>query len=485
MDAAAQPRAGTRFGKYQLNRLLGRGGMGEVYEALDTEKDRTVALKILLETYSADQSYRRRFTREAHAAAQLGEPHVIPIHDWGEIDGCLYIDMRLVAGTNLRELLENEPMDPVRAVNICAQISGALDAAHARGVVHRDIKPENVIVADGDFAYLLDFGIAEQAGDTRLTKTGMAVGSMAYIAPERLTGEPTTAAVDIYGLACVLFECLTGRAPFIAATMATLMTEHLYTPPPSAHAINPRIPVAFDEVIARGMAKEPDDRYGSAGALARAAERALTPPQQRAVASAYPTAPAPPPAAYPTAPWSPPAPAPAPAPSGPGRRWVVPVVIATAALLLAVTGIGIGLWVSSERHKPATTTSATPLQTATTSAEAPTTSLPVPPPGIRGPDALGVNCDAGYVHPPGNVFGSRAVRGSAATSCFFTSNVLDAYWAAGQPDRAPRDLAVRGSRPCGEAGDKNCRGENFVMHCTAGDDWITCEGGNDARVYLY
>ncbi|WP_264079517.1 serine/threonine-protein kinase, partial [Mycolicibacter algericus] len=139
-----------------------------------------------IEQFSRDPDYRSRFTREAHAAAQLQEPHVIPIHDWGEIDGSLYIDMRMVRGTDLRKVLRSGPMPPDRVVHIVSQIASALDAAHADGLIHRDVKPENIIVTSDDFAYLLDFGIAEKTGDVRLTQAGMTVGSLAYMAPERL-----------------------------------------------------------------------------------------------------------------------------------------------------------------------------------------------------------------------------------------------------------------------------------------------------------
>ena len=278
MASSGRSRAGTRFGKYELLTLLGRGGMGEVYEARDTEKGRLVALKILLDQYAQDPVYRSRFTREANAAAALQEPHVVPIHDWGEIDGNLFIDMRLVRGTDLRKLTERGPLDPGRAVHIIGQVAAGLDAAHAEGLIHRDVKPENIVVSGDDFAHLLDFGIAEKAGDTRLTQAGMTIGSWAYMAPERLSGDDTTTSVDIYSLACVLYEALTGARPFAIDSMQQVINAHLNAPPPRASAANPRISPALDAVIERGMAKEPDDRYGSAGALARAAQRALSAP---------------------------------------------------------------------------------------------------------------------------------------------------------------------------------------------------------------
>ena len=272
----AAGKAGSMFGKYQLNRLLGQGGMGEVYEARDTSKDRTVALKILPEELSRDDGFRARFQRESRAAAMLEEPHVIPIHDWGEIDGNLYIDMRLVRGQDLHELLQRGPLEPERAVGIIRQIAAALDAAHAQGLIHRDVKPQNILItAVEDFAYLIDFGIAQNRGDTRLTVAGSAIGSFAYMAPERFEDRPTTPAVDTYSLASVLYEALTGQPPFKVGSMEQVIAAHLSSPPPQPSAINPRVPAGFDDVIARGMAKDPDDRYGSPGALGRAAQRAL------------------------------------------------------------------------------------------------------------------------------------------------------------------------------------------------------------------
>jgi serine/threonine protein kinase len=275
-DVVATASAGSTFGKYQLKRLLGRGGMGEVYEAYDTSKDRTVALKILNEALAHDEEFRTRFQRESRAAAMLDEPHVIPIHDWGEIEGNLYIDMRLVRGENLHDMLKRGPLEPARAVAIIRQIAAALDAAHAQGLIHRDIKPQNILVTGADdFAYLIDFGIAESRGDTRLTSTGSAVGSFSHIAPERFSDRPTTPAVDTYSLAGVLCEALTGQAPFKSSSIEQMIAAHMSSPAPRPSALNPRVPAALDDVIARGMAKEPDDRYASPGALARAAQRAL------------------------------------------------------------------------------------------------------------------------------------------------------------------------------------------------------------------
>ncbi|MBH0781373.1 protein kinase [Nocardia sp. NEAU-351] len=271
--------------------------MGEVYEAFDTVKDRVVALKLLPAELAKDPVFQQRFRHESRAAARLAEPHVIPIHDWGEIDGVLYIDMRLVRGRDLRSLLrEKGALSPLRAVVVVEQIAAALDAAHAEGLVHRDVKPANILVTPSDFAYLADFGIARSAGDPGLTDTGAAVGSYSYIAPERLDIAPVAGTADVYSLTCVLYECLTGAQPFPAAAISVLIRAHLSTPPPRPSAERSGLPSAMDDVVARGMAKDPADRYPTARALAIAARAALTAPPVRDAASP----PAPPTVVFPS-----------------------------------------------------------------------------------------------------------------------------------------------------------------------------------------
>ncbi|WP_405177539.1 protein kinase domain-containing protein [Nocardia sp. NBC_01377] len=272
-------RDGSRFGPYELRSLLGRGGMGEVYEAYDTVKDRVVAIKLLPEEYAKDPVYQVRFRRESQAAARLDEPHIIPIHDWGVIDGVLFIDMRLVSGVDLREILRGQgPMSPERALGIIDQIASALDAAHAAGLVHRDVKPANILVGESDFAYLADFGLAHSEGDSSVTQVGMAVGSYIYMAPERFDVGDVSGSADIYSLTCVLHECLTGASPFASASMNVLIRAHMTEAPPRPSTLRAGLPPALDAVIARGMAKAPGDRYPTAVALAQAARAALTGP---------------------------------------------------------------------------------------------------------------------------------------------------------------------------------------------------------------
>ncbi|MEV6767706.1 serine/threonine-protein kinase [Nocardia sp. NPDC051030] len=269
-------RAGSRFGQYELRRLIGVGGMGEVYEAYDTVRDRVVAVKLLDVELAKSQTYVERFRRESRTAARLQEPHVIPVHDWGEVDGVLFIDMRLVRGRDLKAYLNAEgPLPPHQAVAVVDQIAAALDAAHEIGLVHRDIKPANILLTGDLFAYLVDFGIAHSESDVQLTSTGSAIGSFAYMAPERFEQQVVVSpSADVYALACVLYECLTGEVPFKTDSNLSTIRAHMLTPPPRP-SLRPGVPDTFDEVIAIGMAKEVAHRYVSAGQLARAARAAL------------------------------------------------------------------------------------------------------------------------------------------------------------------------------------------------------------------
>jgi serine/threonine kinase PknH len=281
MSDAESSRAGSVFGPYRLKRLLGRGGMGEVYEAEHTVKEWTVAVKLMSDQFSKDPVFRERMKREARIAGRLQEPHVVPIHDYGEIDGKMFMEMRLIEGTDLDSLLKRfGPLTPPRAVAITSQIASALDAAHAAGVMHRDIKPPNILVTREDFAYLVDFGIASATTDEKLTQLGTAVGTWKYMAPERFSNGEVTYRADIYALACVLHEALTGAPPYRADSASVLVTSHLLDPVPQPSTQRAGIPKALDGVIARGMAKKPEDRYASAGDLALAAHEALSDPDQ-------------------------------------------------------------------------------------------------------------------------------------------------------------------------------------------------------------
>jgi serine/threonine protein kinase len=273
-----------QFGHYRMEGLIARGGMGEVHRAYDTQHDRVVALKLLNAHLVDDDDFRRRFIREARAAARLREPHVIPIHAYGEIDGRLYLDMRLVEGDDVSTVLTRHgPMPTAAAVDLIAQVAGALDAAHAEGLVHRDVKPSNVLLDASGFAYLVDFGIARSmAASADITGTGIPIGTVAYMASERFEPDgQVDHRADVYSLACLLHECLTGTPPFPDENPLALMQAHLNREPPRLTDRRPDLPPAFDQVIATGLAKNPGDRYQTAGALAVAARHALAQPSAR------------------------------------------------------------------------------------------------------------------------------------------------------------------------------------------------------------
>jgi ABC-type amino acid transport substrate-binding protein/predicted Ser/Thr protein kinase len=269
----------TPFGHYQLQELIGRGGMGEVWRAYDTRTDRIVALKVLPAHLADDATFQQRFRRESQAAAGITEPHVVPIHGYGEIDGRLYLDMRLIDGRNLGTILNDtdKPLTPTFAVKVVEQVAAALDAAHEAGLIHRDIKPSNILITDREFVYLIDFGLARTAGDSGLTTAGSTLGTMAYMAPERFEGKQVDSTADIYALACVLYECLTGVRPYPADSLEQQIAGHMTQPVPRPSATDARL-APFDDVMAKGMAKKPAKRYPTAGELAAAARRALNAP---------------------------------------------------------------------------------------------------------------------------------------------------------------------------------------------------------------
>lgn len=294
------------FGPYRLDGLIGRGGMGEVFRAFDTVKGREVAIKRLPARLTADPEFEARFRAESALAARLHEPHIIPIHDYGEVDGRLFIDMRLVEGRDLAAALEDGPLPAARAANIVAQVAAALDVAHAQDLVHRDIKPSNILVTPAvsggaDFVYVADFGIARviSSGSTSLTATGATVGSMEYMAPERFAGGHGDHRVDVYSLGCVLFEAMTGRKPFDVEGLPAIINAHLNTPPPRPSEFA-EVPKGLNGVVARAMAKNPDNRYPSAGALAEAARAAADGAEPEAGAPVTMSATMPPPTVFAT-----------------------------------------------------------------------------------------------------------------------------------------------------------------------------------------
>jgi serine/threonine protein kinase len=265
------------IGGYRIETLVGRGGMAAVYRATQLALDRPVALKLIAAAAAREPVYRERFLRESRLAASVEHPSVIPIYEAGDDGGLLFIAMRYVDGVDLDAVLRRlGPLAPADAVRVVGQIAGALDAAHARGLVHRDVKPGNVLLdVDLEHAYLADFGVAGVAGArSELTVAGGFIGTVNYAAPEQAAGVDVDHRADIYALGGLLFHALTGERPYVRDSMAAMMAAHAGAPVPVPSSLNPALR-AFDSVIARAMAKLPGDRFASARELATAARDAL------------------------------------------------------------------------------------------------------------------------------------------------------------------------------------------------------------------
>ena len=268
MRAAISP--GMIFAGYRVEELVGRGGMGVVYRATDLSLERPVALKLVAPELAEDERFRERFLREPRLAASLDHPHVIPIYEAGEHDGQLYLAMRFVEGSDLRRILEREEkLSPERTLAVLAQVADALDAAHRRALVHRDVKPANVLLDENGHAYLTDFGITKQVGGDS-TDTGRVVGTLDYLAPEQIRGEPVDGRTDVYALGCVLYECLAGAPPFRRTTEAEILWAHMQEQPAPLRD-HPRL----DPVLRKALAKDREDRYKTCAELIEAAAPAL------------------------------------------------------------------------------------------------------------------------------------------------------------------------------------------------------------------
>ena len=269
--------AGTAFGAYRIEGVLGLGGMGVVYRAHQDALDRPVAIKVMAPALASDPGVRERLRREALSAARLDHPNVVSVYDAGGLGERAYIAMQLVEGRALSDLVGLPDMTVERIAAVVEMVASALDHAHARGVVHRDVKPQNILVEDSTGrALLTDFGIAAAAGQERLTSTGDVVGTVAYAAPEQLSGAEPDRQVDVYALGCVIFELLTGRLPFERASIAAAMFAHLNQPPPDVSALRPDLAgTGIDSAVSRALAKDPGQRWRSAGELAQVVREAL------------------------------------------------------------------------------------------------------------------------------------------------------------------------------------------------------------------
>jgi serine/threonine protein kinase len=271
MAMTSLPMVGEEWAGYRLRGVIGRGGMSTVHEAENPRLGSLVALKVLAPELAEDDVFRARFLKESRIAASLNHPNVIPIYDMGSSDGLLHIAMRYVSGADLRSVLEvRHLLPPDEALTLIGQTARALDSAHRQGLVHRDVKPGNILVEGGgdeddpDHVYLSDFGISKYAmSRSGLTATGEFMGTIDYLAPEQIQGRPVDGRADLYSLACVLYQCVTGRVPFPKDIDAAIIWAHVEEWPTLPSVVRPELPSSLDDVLMRAMAKQPDDRYQS------------------------------------------------------------------------------------------------------------------------------------------------------------------------------------------------------------------------------
>ncbi|MFI6942884.1 serine/threonine-protein kinase [Streptomyces sp. NPDC050418] len=262
---------GRQLAGYRIEGEIGRGGMAVVYRALDLRLERTVALKLLAPELARNDTFRRRFTHESRAAAAIDHPHIVPVFEAGETDGVLYIAMRYVSGSDLRHLLDGQGrLEPATVLRVAAQIASALDAAHEHGLVHRDVKPGNILISRGtdsdhpEHAYLTDFGLTKKSLSlTGFTTVGQFVGTLDYVSPEQISGKPVDGRCDVYGFACVVYECLAARPPFQRDDDMALLWAHQYDEPTPLTETRPDLAPQVDAVFTKALAKSPDDRYDS------------------------------------------------------------------------------------------------------------------------------------------------------------------------------------------------------------------------------
>lgn len=297
--------------RYTIERKIGEGGMAEVFLGYDDLLHRPVAIKRLRPQYAADATFRLRFEREAQAAASFSHPNIVNIYDVGEDGGTPYIVMEYIAGETLKEIIEQEgPFHPDDVAILIEQVASALDYAHERGFVHRDIKPQNILVDAEGLAKVVDFGIAKGLSDSTLTEAGTGLGTVHYLSPEQASGLMATPSSDIYSLGVIAYEMLTGRLPFEADSAVGVALKHLHEAPKHPSQVNPRVPRPAGDVVMRALAKDPTQRFPTAGEFARALDQwrdfASAPAETVRLNGsphlAYPKAPAPPSKDHPASP---------------------------------------------------------------------------------------------------------------------------------------------------------------------------------------
>jgi serine/threonine-protein kinase len=269
---------GSRFGEYSVESLLGEGGMGKVYKATALDGSR-VALKLVKEDYARDETFRRRFSREARIAQTVKHPKVVAVVDTGEINGRPYMAQRFVDGMSLDEQIKRDgPLEIDTAVRICTDVAAGLEALWAAGMVHRDVKPANILIDARGYSFITDFGLAKDTQGSLLTLPGQALGSMDYMAPEQIRGEEVSAASDIYALGCVMYECMVGKPPFAHVQGMRILWAHLQDDPPDPRTLRPDLPAQFSAVLLTALAKERENRPGTAGEYARSLAQAAQQP---------------------------------------------------------------------------------------------------------------------------------------------------------------------------------------------------------------
>ena len=367
------PRIGTEFAGYRIEGLLGRGGMGVVYRAEHPRLGATVALKVMEPELAMNETFRERFVREARAAAQIKHPNIIPIYDAGEWHGDLYIAMRYIEGEELRSVLRKDGALPIdETCVIGTQIASALDAAHRSGLIHRDVKPGNILVEPGPdpgsapIAYLADLGLTKHVDShSGVTGSGELLGTIDYIAPEQINASRVDGRTDVYSLACVLFECLTGTVPYVRENQAAVLWAHLHDEVPRATDVNPSLPATVDVALARGMAKSPEDRFSTGLELVAAVQA----PLEAAIAiDTNGAATRPLPSSPPVAPATPP---PARGWSGGKRALVLAAVV--GVILGGAVAAGVALLVSDGETAASSTEPEAPPSRGTTTAAGGTT----------------------------------------------------------------------------------------------------------------
>ncbi len=336
---------GSRFGDYRIERMIGWGGGGVVYEATQLSVGRRVALKLLRSELGEDPEFVARFKREGRVQASLEHAHVLDVYEAGESEHGLFLALRLLEGGSLATEIASGALSAERALTLLAQVAEALDAAHEAEIVHGDVKPQNVLLEDAETAYLTDFGLTRELGRTRATASVAVMGTVAYLSPEVIHGERATPASDRYSLAAMAFECLSGARPYSRPTAAAMMFAHTSDPVPAASGVRPELPKQLDAVLAAGLAKDPATRPGSATKLVAACREAIGDEQ---IGKLGP----PEPAETPQGTGKTPTPAPAPQ-AARARRSLVPII--AAALVAAAVAVAITVALDDGPEPVATT----------------------------------------------------------------------------------------------------------------------------------